>query len=1025
MSKCKRCTSLPEQFELLRTLCPTSPEKLGTSRSPAARPYQANPFQAGGQFAGGLKLDNCSRGNKASLPSLEVEREFSVIPLRSEAGDYNAVLDAMGLVSDDARNRASHWYGITSDKRNFYYTVHAGGTFEALFGGGSSSIVVARCKSDARLLWLRNVEDVSLESPDSLNVLGNTRLLCRVAPAILGARLYITTSFTNLGPLVAALNKETGEPIWSLAYSMSNTAQLHYGRETLSAPCDVPFRSQNAQGLAGGKYEFGHLHPAAVSLDGVPSVFVGTSSYQNAVNVDALTGFPVYSDQGLLLRIDDLGKTAEISWRYNTCAAALQAGDVIVKGGDPDKDPFPPTRNEVIFWRDAREDESGRLSYSRIMSYTGDVPGYKPAGYPLENDSTVPVADTVLLVAASPALTEASLSSLWRSAAPGIGGLSQIYNNTFVQNPTDVTELLALLNELQGSLQAGTSQKVTIWTYLSFAQVEATAQASDEWNLGNVGVRYAASRGSGATLNAQEAKALNYYGNSVWGQTPVLDLEAGLIYFGTGQSHSSPLEEILQFEDPMIEFYSRKQDLVRQKYFYAGLIPGETATLADVEEAKQAFVEETGALVLGTALKSPRGNRSLADALVAVSLHDGAIAFALRTIPSDTFSFLIGEPSQAVIGNNDPDGDVASGITLFYDLQTAEGPSRKLVACVAKNGLYMSLDITGFNYIPFDYSNFDELGIKVQRAYTGPVSALGGSNFALANDGGKHICYGSANNSEFNGSQVFSYDGAERPYYIRRGRKEPDLHATQYLETPYGGYEFHVTQEGRIFQPQESFVGTIDVASGQIVWEQSLGTLSNPAVTCYNGVFFTNSDEGTQFAFDTEDGTVLWKLDGTKYGWSGISPPVFDQGRGILINNYLVVGTGGLGNVGALLRTNKCELVTSDSCLCLLKGRYFESYDIIPKVRTEAGLVNGEQITHSWDRKQLIAIHWRGEERTEFALPVQKLDGTAKQVLFETFAYEGIRYLNIRLLNKNTYLLKYQRAGEESDWVTYEATFGL
>lgn len=1051
-----------EAYEQLRCLCPDQPEKLGTSITCPSREFCDNHFQAGGgEYGGGLKFEYNQGANKYSLVGLDVENTFDLVPNAGEAGGMNSeILDAGFDVAPFfiPRSNGQHWYGITTDEENFYYAVWGNGVFQALFDFGTSTIFVSRKKSDCSLNWVKSIFNYTLNVPKEQNVTSKNQL-ARLTAAICGDRLYTGSFYSNIGPQLFCIDKNTGDPIWTMAYylpvGLVGFDETNRAMASLQSP-STPLGSVNGTPYIGQTMAISDMHIVAKELEvGKTSIFIGTSSFQNAINPASFVGFPFYTDQGFMFRIDDTGSTGVKVWATPTCARPLKAGDVIAKGGSSEYDPFRPDACEVLIWRDTTE--NGKFEKAIIMNYkthhhyekdcckfkksccnTGCckqqklhschetccckhhkpsycqtaqssqcrrlcIPGYKPFGYPNVNNNTVPIISNILLIKDAPL---PSIANIWKNIDGGIGSKSVIYLND--QDPPITRDYPTLVNYLQGVLSQMTvnTQKFTFWAYVDCNAIER-ANAKN-WGDANQGVRYVAGLPSGYVLNAQEANALNYYGNSTWGQQPVLDAKRNLLFFGTGQSHEMVLDEVLFYQNPKVDYFDRKQKVINTMYQYtqndATLGNGPYSTLDDVNNVKDQFCVDTNVLNLKYNDKSPRGNASYSDAIMAIDLDCGKIVFGYRSVPWDSATFVQDDPKLLVIRVGLIDGDMSSGVCLMEDVQTDEG-NKDFIIGVSKNSMAVVLDISGLNeVIEFNNDNLRLKGVDSKLIYAGPDGALGGSNFGFCNDGGNMAIYSVANAS---------------PLGFATGETSIQLGAASYTYTQnfYKGYEFHVTRDGRVFQIQESLVGAIDVSKKEIVWEVSLGQRSNAVMTCYNGVAWTANGNGLLYGFDVSTGALIWKYDGRdNNGLGGINAPTWDNGSAFWICNYALGGiVGSLGNTGLKLSVNKSLIPdTDDTISTLVENKTFNSYDVNPKLpgTTAAdALVTDETVKHEWSVSgALTATH------TYNSVP-QVLNFTAKTFLpgTRTIVFEkpnataDVRYENIKLINKNNYLLNYYR----------------
>lgn len=350
------------------------------------------------------------------------------MPSATEAGAMDSEITGAGFVGPfAARTNNWSWYGVTTDDQNFYYVANGSPSFFAgTFGFGTSSIYVCRRKSDAKLIWVKNSAYYSLTLAGSANVVGATLKNGRTTLAVHKDRLYTCDGMTNLGPQVFCINKANGERIWSMLYHVPVAA----GGGTLVSP-GTAFGSANPAPYSGSNYEVADLNVVVKELSpGVPSVFVGSSSFQNAVNQDRI--WNTMTDQGLIARIDDLGTTASRIWLTPTCVSHLAAGDTITAGGAATLDPFRPGETEVLIWRQSTDGAFAAAGgvIGKVLDNTGPNPGYRPQGYTgpgTANNLTMPAVYGRIVLTADLPLTEASFKSTFQAAAPGIGGAARVY----------------------------------------------------------------------------------------------------------------------------------------------------------------------------------------------------------------------------------------------------------------------------------------------------------------------------------------------------------------------------------------------------------------------------------------------------------------------------------------------------------------------------------------------------------------------------------------------------------------------
>lgn len=985
-------------------------------------PTVGYPFQQGDFKGTGLVVEQGS--NKASIPGFAVYKKFNLVPLTAEAGVFEPELVSAGFTGAfAARANNWSWYGATRDDQNFYYQVNGGPSFfSSLFGFGTNSIFVCRKLSDTSLVWVRDCKQYSLMLPNSLNVVGSPLRPGRTSLAIHGDALYSTGALTNLGPELYKINKSNGLRVWTMLFDVPTVA----GGGVRVSPAQN-FGTQDGSLYGGSNYILPDQNIVVKEIiPGIPSIFLGTSSYQNAINLD--TVYNTMTDQGCLSRIDDLGATGSLVWKTRTCAPILQVGDVITAGGDPLKDPFRPAQLEVLIWRsstDGRFADAGGVT-GKVLDFA-TYPGYRPKGYPVAtNDNTMPVQQGRLVTAAQLPLTEASFASIFRTPAPGIGGLVRVYQH-YQGAPTVAKTITDVLIDLNANLPllpgfAANGAIVFLFAYLSAAERAAVDGAAAPFLADNVAVRYVGSLPSGYTIaNAQEANALNYYGNSIWGPQSTILIEDNMIMCGTAQSHGMPLDEVLFYQAPAFDFRDLAQPVVDAMYRYtqndaalAGL--GPYSTLTALNTAKENFANTQTSNSLQNTDKSPRGRRSYSDSILALDLDTGAMLFGVRTLASDIANFGQNPPIVKEIFLVGPDADVSSGIQVYKNVKKADGSVGKFFATNNKGSLICYVEYSGFNRtVPWDHTDIPRQGLIVKHFYGGALSALGGSNYGACQSGSQSLVYTAHN---------FSTDVA--------GFDIPGsgVRSNTYQANNFGGWEFHVTQDGRVYQIRDSILGSFNLGTGKVEWEVALGNCDFCYPACYNDVIMLCQSQGIFKGFDAKSGKQIWAIDAKADKLGGVNPPHFKNGLGVAVCQYRN-GPGNIGNTGYLLRVAPEKLIAPMLTLSDLFANYqFVSFDVNPKKAPVSlstdNLIEPEAITHNWSNGTLCsATHTPdGGLPQTITVTAAVFDPLSKIVTFvdANVVTSVLRYLSIRMLNSDTYILSFQRmmAGK---WVNHEATF--
>lgn len=998
-----------------RLASPNEPEKLGTSTSLQSTPYQNIPFLGGGEWSTSNKIELDSNTNKFTIPSLKNSIMFDLVPLEAEAGAMNSEITGAGYGNDSTRLGNSSWYGLTMDDKYFYYSCWKNSLFAAFFGFGSSNIFVCRRKIDGKLIWVRNSLQYSLETPGIPSIAGSGTRISRITLAINGDRLYTTSMFTNIGAQLFCINKNTGERIWSMAYKLPSGYPVIPGG-VLVAPTDVAFNSVNTLPYRGQTNSIGDLHIVVTEITpGVPSILVGLASFQNALAANPIWSDLGINDKGALFRIDDLGATGTRVWEYTTCVPDLNVGDTISAGNiNPLLDSYRDGETTTLIWRFT----TSVGTFADVGGVTGKIlnqatyPGFNPTGG-VANNNTMPAAFANTFGTADLPLTEANFPDTFKAAAPGIGAAARIYQGyAFAPNTAKtMADCLVDINAALPALIAGSPSgqvRVLLWCYLTGAEVTAINGAA--FGATNADVRYIAELPTPFTIqNADEARALNYYGCSIWSAPPVVDRKRNLVYVGTGQTQSMPLDEELFYQDPAYAYRSRIQPLMDAIYGYGGVDPlAPVTTLTDVQSVKESQMASILGQILAFTDRSPRGNRTYYDAMVAIDLTTGELQFGHRTMASDVADFTDVDNIIRTVPNIGVDADASGGLMYFDNVKFANGSYGDVLATVNKAGHIHYLDISGYNpAVVWDHTNLTEKGIIPTSYYAGPVANLGGTNYASAQSGGSLLVYYQHNGSttNFSGTQSVNYQIND-----------------------FQGWEFHITQDGRVLPIRNSLMGAFDVAKKEIVWEHNIGQASFSMPFIYNGVVFLTSGGGVLMGLDLETGKKLWAYDAGGLGLGGVSPPILDGGRAYVVSNYLNAKVGKLGNKGLIMDIDTNLLIAPGATLqSVTESGTYVSFDVIPKnlpVNLSDPLVMPENTTHVWNGTTVSGTHVivSGPTLTLTVTANKPSGGVSTFVVGSTVTTDDIRYLNIQWINKDTYILNYQRL-VSGVWTNYEVTF--
>lgn len=890
--------------------------------------------------------------NKDNATALGLDYTFELIPdcPAATAAGYTA----------EQRARAQLWYSAVVDGDRFYYAAW----FGPLFGFHLSTILVCRNLADGALVYAVNTGDFNLDTAP--NAIGDASTICRTKIAISEGTLYLgNVTISNIGPQLYAVDKATGALKWACAY-YTPTGQY------------ITTKGNYAQ-FTGAVQRVFDLNPvvATVMVDGVARkyVFVGVSSPQNVLNYGSLvSGFPVYSSQGFMYCIEDLGTSSQLVWQAPTCAPLLKVGDTIVKGGDPAFDPFRPDSDVVVI-----ESVSAPGNLLASPSYLANPPA---PGLP----NTCPVAAR-FVISSSTTVSPAMFQPIWSLAGVSI---YQDANNT---TPTSLAALVSQWQTEQAGLAPGATVQHVIWAYVSPAVItQAQAQPA------NVGLRYFKQLSSGHVIDQPaDAQGLNYWGNSTWGGDPVVDVANNLLIVGTGQAHDEPRDESIYYNDAIRNFRTLKTAVVDVIDRYAA----EQATLKNVEDAKETFCSQIRSLALDVSAKSPRGRMSYSDAIMGfyirgfttrqgVQVPAGSLAFAVRTVPWDSYTFL-GTERTAMFPIQALDGDVSSGIQQFVTRS-----SRRVVA-QAKHALTAIVNLTRLNNdVIFDHTNLAAKGVELEKlVFSGPNGTNGGSNY------------------QADSSDLLAVSQQANLSFVDGG-----ISST-------GVFERHVTQEGALWDFNNTFVTACHSRTGKIMWETALNNRGNSQLICKNGLAFTEDGSGNLYVLDASNGAILWKADGASLGLKGgiVAPAIAETGQVVWTNNYSVFGIiGSAGPNGAVFSPQAALAITKCTDLDdLMAGKSFTSWDMAPKTPLPTPFlapINSEVVQHSWSvvsgELRVAATHTlvtaTPAEVTSFTVSVDKFNGKQRRVTFNYLAPQGARqisYQNLELINANAYRLNY------------------
>lgn len=944
---------------------------------------------------------------KDEVAGLALKFGFELIP------DCPAATSAGYSVSQ--RAQAMSWVRPLIDGERFYYAAW----FGPITGFHLSSILVSRSLVDGSLIWAVDPTDFNLDT-SGFNIVGDGTVILRDEITVLDDTLYLgNLVFTNIGPQAYAVNKNTGALKWACAYNPPGDLNFVTTRGDYSA-----YRGSNQL--------LSDLSPVAWIEGGRRYIAFGNSSPQNSLNLGLIfTGYPVYTDQGAITVIEDLGTNPALILRRNTTPVNLKVGDTLIKGGDPNFDPFPPSESTIIVESIVSSTNNfvtpaflasppapapantcgvaGNLSYSSDAVITAanfqpfwTIPGLtiyldsnNSVGYTLDTlidylnalqatPSPVAVAPVPHPSSANRNHIEPGFIDYVRSLPKKVGGPFEPIEWPTERPPT----FQEFINRPR------TSTQVTTITHVLAAWASPSVIAVAQGQSGNNGLIYFKTLSDGTTLTEPaDAQGVNYWGAAVWGAKPHVDKTRGILYFGTGQNYALPISEGIYWSQPVRNFISLKVSVADAEQAYAD----ELTTLSAVKNAKRVFAETIRRESLNMAVRSPRARMNYADSILGVyyrsfttrrgnQIKAGDLAFGVRTVPSDEYTFLE-TLGTALYPIQSLDGDVSSGVWSFKTASTQR------LAAGAKHGLVTILNISKLNDdVVFNGTNLDAKGVVFERSIVaGPNGSAGGCNYLAGAHNDSLISV--QVNMSWVGGGTFSSSGLP---------------------------EIHVSEDGQVFPTNNSFVSSVNVRTQKINWETQLGNIANSQVGIYNGMAFINDTNGNLYVIDASNGELLWKQDGVPLGMNGgvAAPAISDDGDIVWINNYSYFGfIGAKGPNGAVFKVDQNLLIDKCSSLpTILGGKTFNSWDMLPKDNIYFWLppTQREAITHSWvvdgTTITLNAIHGS----FTFSLVVDKFRWQSGIITFHNGGVggtSGVVYESIVLMNELKYTLNYNASG--------------
>lgn len=651
------------------------PEVTGTTDNPAGASCNQKLFSAGNRLSSNAISSRSNKVTKETVGTLDQEYTFELIPktpVTVAAGYYDSL---------ELHKKAAVWYGPTSDGHNFYYTAYSGNPQYPSDPNTKSSILSSVNSKTGKHNW--TIDTLSLY-PTSVQ-LANNLSVCRIAPAIYGDTLYLIDYVPQpQGPWIFAINKNTGAKKW--AYPMFTEGW-------------TPTR-------------VGDMNIIATSINGKTNIYTGVSSLQNTTANQGTPGYPIYTDQGYIFRIEDRNTHAVEIGRVQTSAPLVKVGDVVTE------DMLPPFDKRAGGGAVTQTVASDAVINPYVFGTDPDlIPIPTAFGAPLT--SSIPIG---YVVTAAP---DTTLQPAWTLAGVGI----YVRESTAVTpdpTPISAADLLLLL---QDPANLGK-------TYFLTAYLDPSLSSDLQAQTGNNNLAYFRTFFLGDTLlTTADAQGFNYYGNSTWGAPVTVDGADQRVYFGTGQSHSLPFYEMAYYEIQARSFKAWQNRISISAQAYE--TEPTTANLNSLNELKDLFLLESKTESERLSIFSPRGMLSFSDAVICTDLSLN-FKWGKRTLPMDHYVFDTSIYLYMTGYGQVVDGDVSAGVQLFRE----DCVGRKLLAVTPKSGLGCVFDHT------------EESNVTYRTCqYLAPASPLGGANYQCTQTLGRHILCNQANTPLFGSSQ--------------------------------------------------------------------------------------------------------------------------------------------------------------------------------------------------------------------------------------------------------------------------------
>jgi outer membrane protein assembly factor BamB len=888
---------------------------------------------------------------KTNLNILSLEYGFEIVP------DCPAAT-AAGYTAKD-RQQLQVLTGPIYNKDNFYYTAGSGSIFVNVY---LSSILVARRKTDGALVYAVNCQDYTLDT--GATYLGPSKTVCQTRPVIVGNKLYLTSdSVTNIGPQLFCINKTNGVLIYAIAYYLPDAVVADYGVNFLTVRADYSL-------YQGSNSRVSTLNPVVISTKSIGdcqqnTIYVGTSSIQNVYNVGLIpgtsyyTGYPFFTDQGFLFCIKEIAGYPALVHQTPTCAPPIKVGDIVSKTGPPELNPFQPGKNSVVI----------DTITTNIIIRPAKVNGL----YLFAQKVNIAIGTII-----NPAL----FAPFWNT----LGAVIHLDESTETYTLAQILPLLTV------------GQHTITTALLSVVNISGTAAS------GQLPLWYTKRILDNETIdNTNDANALGYWANDVWGAAPLLSLAGNVIYFGTGQTHAAPLGERIYFADPDRNYRILKVPLVDATNAYATApTPNKLNTL---NALKKSFLLNIRRLCLEP-IRSPRGQMSYPDSIMAASPSSGRLLFAVRSVQCDVYNYLGTQDILLLFypSINDLDGDVSSGIFEYKTPCTCGNPGKVLVTCSNKNGGSPILDVTNMTREIYNNGYISKVGIEVgEYVYTGPNSLLGGSNYQSTQH--KNLVIGLTLNNAAAGGSL----GSD----MANGKWQSHIEA---ISKPFDdNFEKLITPDGVYIPTTLSAAYALNIVAGKIQWYRELNSYAAGASTVIDNTYYTNDDSGTLYGLNIKNGVVKWQYDaaaGQTPMIGGIASPSYDPTTQQLfwIASYdIPEAINTAGQFGNVFRPKRCIKWTGNNCY--LNGKIYNS-------PANKQLNTRPQVLHKWTSSTTDSI-WTINVRhftNNTTVYVGEFNAiiTDKIVSFKLLKQSGdsmIIYNRAKFVNKAAYNLEYSIDG--------------